>query len=132
MTTETRAQTKILIIDDDPMHRDIVRGIFDKDPYEFLEASNADEGLEKAVAHMPQLIVADMRMPRMSGLDFLKTARKNPDIQHIPIVISTGASSTHAGYECLSSGAAGYFEKPLPYAAFRRRVKEILGHALDP
>ncbi len=126
-----RDRTKILVVDDDPLHRGLVRAIFDQDPYEFVEAGDAAAGLEKAIEHLPQLIVVDMRMTRMSGLEFLQSARVHPDIKHIPIVVSTALSSSTQGFDCLRSGAAGYFEKPLDPEPFRRKVKQLLGHAPD-
>ena len=127
-----RARTKILVVDDDPLHRGLVRAIFEEDPYEVIEAADAAEGLETALSRLPQLIVVDMRMTRMSGLEFLQTARAHPGIKHIPIVVSTALSSSPQGLECLRSGAAAYFEKPLDPEPFRRRVKQLLGHPLDP
>lgn len=119
-------------MDDDPLHRGLVRAIFEEDPYEVLEACDAAEGLESAIKHLPQLILVDMRMTRMSGLEFLQSARVHPDIKHIPIIVSTASASATQGLDCLRSGAAHYFPKPLDPQPFRRTVKRLLGHALDP
>jgi CheY-like chemotaxis protein len=125
------ARTKILVVDDDPMHRGLVRAIFERDPYEFLEASDAAEGLKSAIQHLPQLIIVDMRMVRMSGLEFIQSARVHRDIKHIPIIASTASASATQGFECLRSGAAHYVPKPLDPASFRLTVKKLLGHPLD-
>lgn len=124
-------RTRILVVDDDPLHRELVRAIFERDPYEFLEASDAAEGLESAVKNLPQLILVDMRMTRMSGLEFLQSARVHPDIRHIPIIVSTASASSTQGFDCLRSGAAHYFPKPLDPDRFRRTVKKLLGHLLE-
>jgi CheY-like chemotaxis protein len=120
-----RSQTKILIVDDDAMIRDVLRGV-----EVLLEAPDAKAGLEAAVEHFPQLIIVDMRMPRMSGLEFLKAARAHPDIRHIPVLIVTAYQSASDGLECLEAGAAGYVQKPIKTAAFRRQIKTLLGHPL--
>ncbi len=70
-------------------------------------------------------------MTRMSGLEFLQSARINPDIKHIPIIVSTASASTHQGSACLRSGAAQYIPKPLDPEGFRRAVKKMLGHSLE-
>lgn len=121
-------KTKILVVDDDPAHRELVRLIFHKDPYEVLEAEDAAEGLEAALERLPQLIVVDLRMPGMSGLDFIRSAQAHPNIRHIPIVVSTASPSSLQGFECIQSGAADYFAKPLDAEPFRAKVKKLLGH----
>ncbi|MDE2144026.1 MAG: response regulator [Elusimicrobia bacterium] len=123
-----RGRTKILVVDDDPHLRSHVRAIFTEDPYDFLEASDGHIGLASALSHVPQLIVVDMRMPRMNGLEFIKSARANPNIRHIPIVVATAKLSSPEGLDCLRAGASAYVPKPLQPVAFRRRVKALLGH----
>ena len=91
--SETEGRTKILVVDDDNLQRSVVREIFRKDAYEVLEASDAAAGLAAAAEHLPQLILVDMRMPRMSGLEFIQSARANPDIKHIPIIVATASAS---------------------------------------
>jgi CheY-like chemotaxis protein len=129
--TSAGTKTKILVVDDDALHRGLVRAIFEEDPYEFLEAADAAAGLETAIRDLPQLILVDMRMPRMSGLEFIRSARAHPDIKHIPIIVSTASASAPQGFECLRSGAAHYFPKPLDPEPFRRSVKQLLGHPVD-
>jgi len=129
--SETEKRTKILVVDDDDLQRSLVREIFRRDPYEVLEASDAAAGLAAAIQHLPQLILVDMRMPRMSGLEFIQSARVNPDIKHIPIIVATASTSGPQGFECLRSGAAHYFQKPLDADKFRVAAKKLLGHPLD-
>lgn len=124
-------RTKILVVDDDQLQRSLVREIFRQDSYDVLEAPDAPAGLAAAVEHLPQLILVDMRMPRMSGLEFIQSARANPDIKHIPIIVATASASGPQAFECLRSGAAHYFQKPLDIAKLRSAVKTILGHPLD-
>ena len=130
--TKVEALAKILVVDDDAFQRAIIKAIFKEDPYEVLEAAGASEGLETAIRDTPQLIIVDMRMARMSGLEFLQSARVHPDLKHIPIVVATASASSPQGFECLRSGAADYFAKPLDPVPFRRTIKKLLGHPLEP
>lgn len=132
MNGNARQQTKVLVVDDDAMIRDIIRGILTDDEFVTIEAKDASTGLEAAIEHSPQLVIVDMRMPRMSGLDFLKAVRAHPDIKHIPDMVVTAYRSAADGVECLRAGAAAYIQKPLDFPAFRLQVKQILGHPLDP
>jgi CheY-like chemotaxis protein len=125
---ETRTRTKILVIDDDSMMRELVGAVFDDKCYEIHEAEDAPAGLKKAAEQLPQLIIVDMNMVRMTGLEFIKAARVNPDVKHIPIVVLTGMSSSTLGYECLKAGAAAFFLKPLEIEPFQQKIEAILGH----
>lgn len=127
----TDPRTRILVVDDDPMMRKILSHIFASDGYLILEADDGATALEAAVESLPQLIAADLRMPRMSGLDLLRAARAHPALTHIPFVVFTGVHSATQALECLRHGAAGYFTKPLDGPEFRRRVKTLLGHPLE-
>lgn len=124
-------RTRILIVDDDPLMRQVVATLFAADPYTILEAGDGAAALETALEQLPQLIAADLRMPRMSGLDLLRAARAHPALVHIPVVLFTGAHSATQALECLRHGAAGYFTKPVDGPEFRRRVKSLLGHPLE-
>ncbi len=124
-------RTQILIVDDDPLMRKVVASIFQADPYAILEAEDGAVGLELAIEKLPQLMIVDLRLPRMSGLDLLRAARAHPAIGHVPVIVSTGMHSATQALECLRHGAAGYFTKPLDKDQFRRRVKSLLGHALE-
>ncbi|MBI3564166.1 MAG: response regulator [Elusimicrobia bacterium] len=127
----TDQRTRILVVDDDPMMRKVLAHIFASDPYTILEADDGATALEKALETLPQLIAADLRMPRMSGLDLLRAARAHPALVHIPVVVFTGVHSATQALECLRHGAAGYFTKPVDGPEFRRRVKSLLGHPLE-
>jgi CheY-like chemotaxis protein len=128
MSGQTNGKTKILVVDDDPWLREMLRALFTRESHEVHDSADAAAGLKKAGETLPQLIVLDMRMPLMSGLEFIKAAKASPEIRHIPIIVLTGQSSTSSGYECLRAGATAYFEKPLDLDPFRRKVNEVLGH----
>jgi CheY-like chemotaxis protein len=120
--------TKILVIDDDPMPRAIIKTLFEEDNYEVLEAADGVEGLEMATQHLPQLIITDMMMSKMNGLQFIGALKQQDAIKHIPIIVSSAKKSTEDALQCLKAGATEYIPKPMDLIAFRRRVKEILGH----
>jgi two-component system cell cycle response regulator DivK len=113
------------------LHRELVSAVFKDDMYEMLEAHDAITGIKVASEQLPQLIIVDMNMARMSGLEFIKAARVHPDIKHIQIIVVTGQSSASQGYDFLHAGASAYFIKPLNLKPFRRKVKELLGHPMD-
>ena len=117
---------KLLVIDDEPMARLILKTLFEADGYEILEAADAVEGLQFARQHKPQLIVTDLHMSQMNGLEFLAKLKSDPSIKDIPVIISSARSSAEVQKTCLEAGALQYVPKPVDLIAFRKRVKELL------
>ncbi|HIQ25028.1 MAG TPA: response regulator, partial [Persephonella sp.] len=96
---------KILILDDSPVARKIIRGILEKDGHEIIEAQNGIEGLkllekllEEAkedgidITDKIQLIVSDIEMPGMDGLTFTRKVKEHPEFSKIPVIINTSLS----------------------------------------
>jgi signal transduction histidine kinase/DNA-binding response OmpR family regulator len=78
---------KILLIDDDPAYRYLVKQLLVNTPLSILEAANGEEGLELAQHHQPNAIVLDLEMPEISGFEVLKQLKNNPVTQSIPVII---------------------------------------------
>lgn len=106
----------ILVIDDDPMIRDLVQSMLEAEGFEVTLAENGEEGVgiveEKESAEHFSLVVCDVVMPGMNGLDVVTKLKLSPDTQGIPILMLTGedkAEDIMAGY---SVGADYYITKP--------------------
>ena len=123
------AKAKILLVDDDPLLRSMLRTLFEEEQghYEVAEASGVIEGLEAAANCVPHLIIVDVMMSRLTGLDFIVGIRSSPALRHIPILVYSGRQPP-ADRECLKLGANAYFSKPLDLDVFLRKAKELLGH----
>ena len=124
-----QAKSKILVVDDDPFQREMVRGLFegDKNNYEVLEAPDAMAGLETAARELPHLIICDVLMPRLTAFDFIAAVRTTPDIRHIPILVCS-AKQPPVDRECLELGANAYMVKPVVLDALLSQAKTLLGH----
>ena len=83
---------KILIIDDDPDILDSMSALLELNGYETVTACDGDDGLAKARADVPDLVLLDLLMPHKSGMRFLNDARNDPALKDIPVVILSGAS----------------------------------------
>ena len=105
---------KILLIDDDKIFLKIFRDTIRKsrgDIYEVATSSNAKEGLKKVLENRPDLIVLDIRMPKMDGIEFLRELKKeNPDLQ-IPVLISSNFFDITKIGEGVELGVKGYVVK---------------------
>ena len=119
--------SKILIVEDDPLMARLYQKIFSLEGFEVELATNGEEGLEKARSIKPNLMLLDIMMPRMNGLQVLEQLKAHPDTRSIPVVMLTNLAGSHDMESALSKGAIKYLIKsefePKQVVAM---VKEIL------
>lgn len=80
---------KVLIVEDDTSLREILRVRLQAEGYETFAAADGEEGLRLAVTEKPDLVIADIMMPRLSGFDMLKNLRSNPELKDVKVIIYT-------------------------------------------
>jgi two-component system response regulator AtoC len=101
---------KILIIDDEPSLRQTVSMILDEEGYETVTASDGKEGLDKALELQPDLVLTDVRMPGMPGIEFLERYREKGG--QALVIVMTAYGSTELAIEAMKKGAYDYVPKP--------------------
>lgn len=79
--------SKVLIIEDEESLRDVYREEFESEGFTVETASDGHEGIEKMASFLPDLVLLDLMMPKMSGFDVLKNAKDNPALKNIPIIV---------------------------------------------
>lgn len=115
----------ILVVEDDADYRWlIVSGL--KDEYQVLEADNGKEGLEKALEHIPDLVITDLMMPIMDGVELCRQLKTRMETSHIPVVMLTAKTSVESQIEGLEVGADDYVTKPFNMLLLRTRVQNLL------
>jgi len=118
---------KILIIEDDPLMSRMYQKIFTFEGYTVVMSPNGEDGLEKIRKEKPNLILLDVMMPKMNGLQVLEKAKADPEIKSIPVIMLTNLAGTQDAETALSKGAVKYIVKseyePKEVA---KMVKEIL------
>ena len=120
-------KTRILIVEDEPAMVAGLRDNFEYEGYEVISASDGVEGLERALAEEPDLIVLDVMMPRMSGLDVCKQLKaKKPSL---PIIMLTARGQEVDKVVGLELGADDYVTKPFSIRELMARVKAVLRRA---
>lgn len=115
----------ILLIEDDEEIRMFLREYFEKE-YKIMEASNGREGLESANQHHPDLIVSDVMMPEMDGIEFCKEIKTNMRTSHIPVILLTAKSSLTHHKEGIQIGADAYITKPFSPEILSLTVHNLL------
>lgn len=103
--------TKILIVEDDPLISRMYERIFTFEKYEIEVAHDGSEGLKKAKSFKPSLILLDVMMPKMNGLEALNKLKENPATKKIPVVMLTNLSGQKDAETALSIGAVKYIIK---------------------
>jgi len=107
-------QTKkhsILIIEDDPLLSKMYETKFSTDGLDVLKASDGEEGLKTALANHPDILLLDVMMPRLSGIDMLAELRKDPWGAHVPVIILSNLSEQQEGEKARSLGVKEYLVK---------------------
>ena len=119
---------RILLVEDEPATIDLMQQQLEFLGYEVTVAKNGLEAVERATSELPDLIVMDIRMPKMDGLQAASRIRKNPKTQTIPILAATAKALPGDREKCLVGGCDGYIAKPFTYkelgAAIRKLLKE--------
>jgi two-component system response regulator AtoC len=133
------ASEHILIADDEPSMRLNIIELLEEEGYSILQASNGSEAIQLAVEHQPLLVLMDIKMPELSGLQALKTIKNQ--LPHIPIIIFTAYGSNEKPIEAMKAGAFDYLEKPFDINEFlsivntaveQRKKLDSLNNGLSP
>ena len=114
---------KILVVDDETRIRDLLRIILESRGFEVIEAKNGQEAVEKAKAHVPDLIILDVMMPAMDGFESCRRIREFSDC---PILMLTAKGEDYDQIEGFDCGADDYVIKPFTPMVLEARVKALL------
>lgn len=112
----------ILIVDDDAAIRDLIREVLAAQGHSFVMAASGAEALALVAKTRFDLVLLDRNMPKMSGLDVLKTLRANPVTAKLKVLICTAAEMLAEVDEAFSAGATDYIVKPLDFAKLTAKV----------
>lgn len=103
--------SKILIVEDDPLMSRMYQKIFSFENYEVIQAADGEEGLEKAKTVNPTIILLDVMMPKMNGLDVLDKLKLDPSTKSIPVVMLTNLAGQRDAETAMAKGAVKYIIK---------------------
>ena len=117
---------KILIIDDTENNRILLARRFRPRGHEILLAVDAEEGIALAKEHLPGLILMDVGLPGMDGLDATRVLRSDPQTRSIAIVALTAHAMAHDREQALAAGCDAYESKPIDFPALFAKVDELL------
>jgi len=116
----------ILIVEDNEKNRKLERDVLQFHGYQIMEAVTAEDGLRLAGGTPPALVLMDIQLPGMSGIEALALLRADPALRTIPVIAVTASAMTHDRQKILDAGFDGYQSKPISVKDFVGAVRRTL------
>ncbi len=118
--------TNILIVDDSPTERHVLKTILSKYNVNLAFATNGEEGVETAKAAKPDLILMDVVMPGLNGFQATRLLSKTPGLEDVPVIIVSTKDQETDKIWGMRQGAKGYVTKPVQEAELLRVIREFI------
>ncbi|MCO6493754.1 MAG: response regulator, partial [Phaeodactylibacter sp.] len=123
---DNKEKLELLIIEDNEEMREYIRYCLGEDKYHITEAADGQEGIEKAQALIPDLIISDVMMPKKDGFAVTQAIRGNLSTSHIPLILLTAKASLESRLEGLQRGADAYLTKPFSPQELALRTGKLI------
>lgn len=121
------ANARVMIVDDEPLNVTVVRKFLQRAGYEqFVEVTDATQAVARIYADEPDILLLDLMMPQVSGLDILQTLRSDSRLDSLPILILTASCDRETKAEALNRGATDFLAKPVDPVELAPRVRNAL------
>lgn len=117
---------RILVIEDQEDNRRILRDLLTSVGYEIMEAGTGEEGVSRAEAEHPDLILMDIQLPGLDGYEATRRIKANPALSQIPIIAVTSYALSGDEAKAYEAGCNGYISKPFSPRALLAKVREFL------
>jgi len=124
--TTKKKKVKLLLIEDNAQMRDYIQSCIPTEQYELITSVNGSEGIRKAQALIPDLIISDVMMPLKNGFEVVQIIRNQLATSHIPIILLTAKASIESKLEGLRRGADAYLTKPFIAAELILRIEKLI------
>jgi len=123
------ANELILVVEDNDKNRKLARDVLAHQGYRVVEAESAEEALALVAREHPSLILMDIHLPGMDGIEALRRLRSDAATRAIPVIAVTASAMTHDRQTILAAGFDGYQPKPISVRPFLAAVREALDRA---
>ncbi len=125
MSTTTKEQKKVLVVEDDPWIRSLMADLLAGEGYDVVEAPDGKQGLELASEREPDVILLDLAMPEVSGLDVLHELKSSNPTRDIPVIVVSAYAMLMMGSD--ARRADGVIQKPFDLADLLAQVQQAVG-----
>ena len=120
------ANEKILVVDDDTNICELLRLYLTKEGYQVTTANDGEEGLEKFNQLKPDMVLLDVMMPKMDGIEFCRYVKNKLELSHIPVILLTAKNKEEDRAEAYEVGADAFISKPFNLAVLHARIRNLL------
>jgi len=117
---------RVLVVEDNENNMKLISLVLEKHGYEPIKAFSGEEGVEKAIAERPDLILMDIQLPDINGMEAVKRIRMVDDMQEVPIIAITSYAMAGDREKILNVGCDGYFEKPIDPLTIVEKIEKIV------
>ena len=117
---------RVLVVEDNENNMKLICLVLKKHGYEPIQAFSGEEGVDKAIAERPDLILMDIQLPDINGMEAVKRIRMVDDMQEIPIIAITSYAMAGDREKILDVGCDGYFEKPIDPLTIVEKIEKIV------
>ena len=118
---------RILVVEDNPMNMELAVDLLELCGHEILSAKTGQEALDISARERLDLILMDVQLPGMDGLEVVQKLKEDPRTEHIPVVALTAHAMKGDEERMLRQGCAGYIAKPIDTREFPKAVEKFLG-----
>ncbi|HYO83194.1 MAG TPA: response regulator [Bryobacteraceae bacterium] len=116
---------RVLVVDDHPINLELITLLLEAEGFDVTSASNAEEALAALKARVPDVLVLDVQLPGMSGLDLMKVVRSRPDTCGICAVVVTSYAMEADREIATAAGCDAYFTKPVNTREFAAAIRDV-------
>jgi CheY-like chemotaxis protein len=117
---------KVLLVDDEVGFAELLRDLLIMDEYQVEVANDGEEGLTKIASFLPDVIISDIVMPKLSGFEMFKKVKAIPELSAIPFLFITGFQDDRVLAEARRIGAFGILRKPIDVEQIESRLNDLL------
>jgi CheY-like chemotaxis protein len=122
----------ILIVEDHDKNRKLVRDVLQAKGYQTVECETGEEGVRLAGSARPALVLMDIQLPGIDGIEAFRRLRADPATREIPVIAVTASAMTHSRQQIMAAGFDGYQTKPISVREFLELVRQVLDRPREP
>ena len=123
------ARQKVLVVEDNELNMKLFRDLLDAFGYETVECRDGSQVIDLAREVSPALIIMDIQLPEVSGLDITRWVKDDPQLSHIPVLAVTAFAMRADEQRVMEAGCEAYLSKPIQISSFMRAVDRLAGKA---